>query len=92
MLGESELGLMLTSRLAQILHDRSEISNLAPRADAMYDSILERLKNAWHGYDSTPECIAISSNVFQVQDGAASYLSKVASEESAALALDLVSI
>jgi hypothetical protein len=76
----------------QILHERKTISDeMVPWDDPLYVSILEELKAVWKEYDSTPKCISISSNIFLIREKA-SYLSKVALEGPAMLALDTITI
>ncbi|KAF8665016.1 hypothetical protein AX14_006689 [Amanita brunnescens Koide BX004] len=76
---------------AMILYARDKISNMAPRDDPAYNSILKQLQEAWQEYNSTARSIKISSNIFQTSDET-SYLSRVAVEGKAMLALEMVKI
>ena len=64
---------------------------MAPRDDPAYNSILKQLQEAWQEYNSTARSIKISSNIFQTSDET-SYLSRVAVEGKAMLALEMVKI
>ena len=75
----------------KILHARDKISDMAPRHDPAYNSILKRLQEAWQEYDSTARSVKISSNIFCISDET-SYLSQVAVEGRAMLALEMVKI
>ncbi|KAF8346247.1 hypothetical protein F5887DRAFT_1073895 [Amanita rubescens] len=76
---------------AMILHARDKISDMAPRDDPAYNSILKGLQEAWQEYDSTARSAKISSNIFQISHET-SYLSRVAAEGKAMLALEMVKI
>lgn len=85
-IGLSRMRLMSPS---QILHDNKNISQESPLGDPGYKRIFEEVQGAWNVDQASSQCVAISQNVFKVQDEV-SYLAMAASEEPAMLALDVV--
>jgi hypothetical protein len=77
---------------SQLLHNGQNILQGNFMGDPQYRTTFNEVQVAWQGYNATSsQRIAISQNIFKVQDGV-SYLSMAAMEKPSMLALDVFSI